>query len=223
MHRLTANFVLLLAFFGCFSSPSYAQINLKTGYNISVITSPGLDRLIESFNQDQAYTSPFADLRWMHGLETGLRLKGGIHALELTYQGAYKSFKASGLNPPSGATYTDKLKYAVHSAAVGYQIADGGFGLGIDLQSQWYKFKIESGQTQVKSKNVQHMMSYKFYMMITLHGDKNVDLAFQPYMVLPIKYYDLQPISEILGLEEGGGKDRWIRYGLSVLFYNGGK
>jgi hypothetical protein len=223
MHRHTANFVLLLAFFGILSSQVYAQVNLKTGYNLSIISNPGLDRLIESFNQTQAYTSPFSNLRWLHGLEAGLRLKAGVHALEFTYQGAYKSFKANGINSSTDANYTDKMKYAVHSVAAGYQLGDGPFGLGIDLQNQWYKFKYESGQTQRVSKNVQHMMSYKFYLMITLHGDKNVDLAFQPYMVLPTKYYDLQPISQILGLEEGVGRDKWIRYGLTVLFYNGSK
>ena len=223
MHRLIANFILLLAFFGYISSPAYAQINLKTGYNISILTNPGLDRLITSFNQTQPYTSPFSNLRWLHGLETGLRFKGGVHAFELTYQGAYKAFKANGLNSTTSATYTDKLKYAVHSVAAGYQLGSEGFGLGIDLQSQWYKFKYESGQTQAKSKNVQHMMSYKFYLMFTLHGDKNVDLALEPYMVLPTKYYNLEPISQVLGLEESVGKDKWIRYGLTVLFYNGSK
>lgn len=223
MHRLRANYVLLLAFFGCFSSPVYAQVNLKTGYNISFLSIPGLDHLISEFNQSKAYNSPFSNLRWLHGFETGLRLKGGIHALELTYQGAYQSFKATGLTASMGDPYTDKLGFAIHSAAIGYQLGEGILGLGTDLQYQWYKAKYEAGQTQTKYKDVQNMLGFKFYLMLTLRGGNGVDMALQPYLLFPTKIYSLDPLSHIFGVETAESQDKWTRYGITVLFYNGAK
>ena len=222
MHWFRANFVLLLAFIGFLSSPLYAQVNLKTGYNFSVLSTPGLDRLVSSFNQSQSYSSSFSNLQWLHGFEAGLRFKRRVHALELTYQGAYQSFKATGQSV-DGTAYTDKLKYAVQSAAIGYQIGERLFGLGTDLQYQWYRVKFESGQTSAKMIDVQHMMGLKFYLIFTLKGDNTVDMSIQPYMVLPFQYYNLDPLSKIFGVEATSGQDKWIRYGLTVSFYNGAK
>jgi hypothetical protein len=213
---------LFLALFGFFSSPAYAQVNLKTGYNFSVLSGTGLDRTISDMNQAQTYQSSFSNLRWMHGIETGLRLKTGIHAFELTYQGAYQVLTAKGTSS-TGENYADKIKFAVHSTALGYQISEGIFGMGTDLQYQWYRFKYEPGQSQAVYKNVQRMLGFKFYLMFTLKGDKSVDMALQPYMVLPVKDYQLDPVNHILGLEETHERDKWIRYGITILFYNGEK
>lgn len=218
-----AIFFLLLAFFGFSPPPAYAQFNLKTGYNFSILSNPELDRIVSSFSESQSYTSPFNDLRWVHGFEFGIRLKGGIHALELTYQGVSKTLKAKGDIPGSMDKYTDHLTFSIQSGAFGYQIGNRTFGLGTDLQYQMYNVKFDEGQTKASVKANQHMMAYKFYLMLTLHGNTGVDFSFQPYMVLPAKYYDLAPLSQILNTEVETGRDKWIRYGLTVLFYNGEK
>jgi len=215
--------VLFVAFLGMFSSPVYSQINLKTGYNFSFIDAPGLNDLISDFSESQEYSNSFPDLKWFQGFEGGVRFKGGIHALELTYQGGYQVLKAEGYNPIRASTYTDKLRFSVHTGAIGYQVSSGIFGLGTDLQFQWYKAKYENGVTSEKLKDVQEMFGFKFYLMFTLTGDNTIDLAFQPYMVLPTKNYDLEPLSNILGIEKELAQEKWIRYGLTVIFYNGEK
>jgi len=156
----------------------------------------------------------------MHGLEGGLRIKGGIHAIEFTYQGAYQSAKATGTSS-GGTSYSDILKLYIHSAGIGYQISEGIFGLGTDLQYQWYRFKFEDSQASAKLKNLQKMPAFKFYLMLNLNGGKGVDMCLQPYMVLPLKSYKLNPLSQLLNLESTHEENKWVRYGLSVLFYNG--
>ncbi len=220
---LRAIFILLLAFFGLSPSPAYAQINLKTGYSFSVLSTPALHRVVSSFNQSQSYISGFHDLDWVHGFEAGLRLKGGIHALELTYQGASKSFKATGLIPGSINKYTDRLRYSANSLAVGYQLSNGTLGMGTDLLFQFYKVKYEEGLTKHSFSNLQHMTAFKFYFMVTFKGDTGIDFALQPFIILPSKSYDLKPLANILHTESETGEEKWIRYGLTISFYNGEK
>ncbi len=214
--------ILLLAFFGCFSSPSDAQINLKTGYNFSILSNPGLNDAISFFNTSQGYTTPFQRINWMHGIEGGIRFKSGLHGFELTYQGAYKGTKATGQN--GDITYTDRLKFATHSLAGGYQVSDRLFGIGTDLQYQLYKTKLTPGQSGAPFKNGQNMFALKFYVMLTLKGGKGVDMAIQPYYVHPFKDYNLQPLKDYFSVEPfSPPNERWNRLGLTILFYNGEK
>lgn len=221
MLRPKATLFLLSAFFGFFSSPADAQVNLKTGYNFSILSDPGVDQIIRSYNDLIGYSSGFGNLRWMHGFEAGLRFKSGFNALEFSYQGGYQSLKAEGKN--GDVIYTDKLRFAIHSLAVGYQASDRLWGLGTDLQYQFYKTKFTAGLPVEDFKNWQSMLALKFYLMLTLKGRKGVDMALQPYYVLPFKEYDPDPLAQYLNVEPITSHDRWHRFGISLLFYNGAK
>ncbi|MDQ3017522.1 MAG: hypothetical protein M3R25_12475 [Bacteroidota bacterium] len=212
---------LLLAFFGCFSPPADAQVNLKTGYNFSVPTADGLNHVISTWNSTQLYSTPFKLIKWLHGFEAGIRFRTGIHSFELTYQGAYQSVKAEG--QVNDEAYVDKIKVAVHSGAIGYQLSDGLFGIGADLQYQFYKDKFENGSTGEKFKDVQKMTGLKGYLQFTFEGGQGVDMVLQPYMILPFKDFDAQPLARYLQVENDREKEKWIRYGISILFYNGQK
>ena len=157
----------------------------------------------------------------MHGIEAGLRLKWGISALEFNYQGAYQTLKATGQN--MDVSYTDRVRTAVHSAAAGIQLADRIWGMGTELQFQFYKVKFIPEQNGETFKNVQDMLALKFYLMAVLQGGKGADMAIQPYYVLPFQKYDAGPFAQYLGMEPSGISDRWNRFGLTVLFYNGEK
>ncbi len=222
MSRQKAIFILLAAFFGCLSSPADAQVNLKTGYNFSILSNPGLDEVISIYNEVQGYSSTFKNLTWLHGFDVGLRMKSEIHALELNYQGVYKTLRAQ--SQSADQTLTDKMNFAVHSFGIGYQASGGIFGLGSDLQYQFYKTKFNSEQDGNLFKNVQDMPAIKLYIIFTLKGRKGVDMALQPYYVHPFKYYDLQPLKDFI--LEGGfipEKEKWQRFGITLLFYNGSK
>jgi hypothetical protein len=214
--------LILAAFFGIIL-PMNAQVNLKAGYNISIVSDPGLDQVIETFSLTQPYTSSYKNLGWVHGFEAGLRLKSDIHAFELTYQNGYQPLKAQGdLNDGSGP-YTDKIKLAIHSGAFGYQVTGDLFGMGTDLQFQWYSTKVDLAQNSSTYKHVQEMLALKFYLMLTLQGNGSVDAVLQPYFVLPFKTYDLDPLSQYLNQESGPTGKKWTRFGLTILFYNGEK
>ncbi len=221
MYSTKAIPILLLAFFGCFSSPVDAQINLKSGYNFSIPSTDGLNEVIRSWNQKQNYTSSFRELKWLHGFEAGIRFRTGVHALELTYQGAYKLLKAEGT--ANNEAFTDKIKIAVHSGAIGYQVANGLLGAGVDLQYQFYKDKFEAGLTNAVFKDVQKMTALKTYLMFTLQGGQGIDMAIQPYFILPFNEFDSQPLADYLQVDTSQDKEKWIRFGLTVLFYNGEK
>lgn len=214
------NFVHLFFLF-FFITPVSSQINVKTGYNFSVISSPGLDGIISGYNDQRNYTDDFRLIRWLHGFEAGVRFKTGMHALEATYQAGYQGLKATGQSVDG--TFIDKLKFAIHSGGIGYQVSDNIWGAGADIQYQFYKVRFIPGSVGDAFKNVQRMWAMKFYLMATLSGGKGVDIAIQPYYVLPFSKYDLSPLGEFLQVEPMVSSDRLNRFGISILFYNGSK
>lgn len=216
-----ATVLVLVVYFGFFSSPADAQVNLKLGYNFSILSVPGVDQLTTSYNLRKNYTSGFGNLNWLHGLETGLRYKSDLHAIEFTYQGSFKTLKATGSNGTEN--FTDKLRFAVHSLALGYQVSDRKFGAGTDIQYQFYKTRFTPSQVNDEYRNVQTMLAMKLYLMLTLTGDNGVDMAIQPYYVLPFNTYDTGPLAQYLQLEPSARQNRWKRFGFTVLFYNGEK
>lgn len=223
MNRLKALVFVFFTFFGFISSPVNAQINLKTGYNISFLSSPGLDGVIEVLNSVNTYSSPFPNLKWMHGIEAGLRFKSDIHALELTYQVGYQPLKAKGDPNDGSQSYTDVIRFNLHSAGIGYQATGPKYGFGTDIQYQWYRTHVEFERADEIFRDVQNLMSLKIYPMITLQGSKGIDVVLQPYVVFPFKAYDLAPLSQYLEQEPSQIKDKWTRFGLTMLFYNGPK
>ncbi len=223
MHTLKLNIFSLAVICSLCSQPLAAQFNLKAGYNISLVTDKGVNSVIDQFNSTQSYTRSFCHLTWAHGLEAGLRFKADVHAFELGYQGAYQVIKAKGETNGGAETYTDKLRFSINSASFGYNVTGDVFGMGADVQYQWYQTRAELTGRNQDLNRLQKMWAMKFYLQFTLHGQNAIDAVLQPYYVLPFEYYDLQPLSEYLNQEPGPAGDKWTRIGLSMLFYNGRK
>jgi hypothetical protein len=223
MNRPAAIVYMLTVFFGILLSPANAQISLKTGYNISFLSDPGLDRILSIHNGLEAYSSPFHKLRWLHGFEAGFRFKTNAHGLELTYQNGYQRLRAEGEANGGNESFTDKIRFSIQSAAVGYQVSSERFGIGVDLQRQWYRTKVELNQAGEIFKNTQAMMALKGYFMIIFPGSSGSDMALQPYLLLPFKAYDSNQVKDFLFDEAATETQKWNRFGLTVLFYNGGK
>lgn len=221
MQYIKAKYLLLVVFFGLLSSPGLAQVNLKTGYNISLISLQDLEPVIENFNTLRGYTSGFPSLNWMHGFQAGMRYKANEHGIELYYQGAYQTLKAEGTN--AGENFTDKFRFAVHAIGLGYQASSRVFGAGTNLQYQFYKSKFipETGGSPFR--DVQQMWAFKFYLMFMLQGNNSVDLSLQPFFILPLSSYDLDPLARFTGSDLSSNDDRWKRFGISLVFYNGAK
>jgi hypothetical protein len=223
MNRRKAFVFLLAAFFGFLSSPVNAQVNLKAGYNISFLSDPGMNQVIQAFEDKQSYTSSYNTFSWLHGFETGLRFKTGIHAFELTYQNGYQILKAKGEVNGTSVPYTDKIKLSVQTGAIGYYVTGEIFGMGADVQYQWYRTKVELAEPVNKFKEIQEMMGMKFYCVLTLEGSGGIDAALQPYFILPFDAYNHDPLSQFLNQEAGPEPKKWTRFGLTFLFYNGQK
>lgn len=212
---------LLAVFFGL-SSPVNAQLNLKTGYSISFLQDAAVNQLIHTYNQTKSFTRDFKDLKWLHGFEAGLRYKTGVHALEVTYLGAYQRLRATASNPAGGEDLTDKLKFNVHSAGLAYQISSGAFGAGFEIQRQWYVTGAERKQPDRNWKHTQGMWAKQVYLMLNFEGSGSVSMTIKPYYIFPSEAYDCIPLQEFL---ETNGDDpelnKWNRFGLTLLFYNG--
>ena len=212
---------LLALFFGILSLVVDAQVNLKTGYSISLNSDEAIDNIIAEHNQSTINSEKFKNLRWMHGFDTGLRYKSGPNAFELSYLGAYRHLRAEYPNPLGGNQLVDKLKFDVHSAGFSYQLSEGYFGGGVEIQYQWYVTKATLTQPDRKFKDVQKMWGTKLYLMLILGGAGDVALVIEPYYIIPHGTYDSQPLQQFLETPSTQDQNKWTRFGISFLFYNG--
>jgi hypothetical protein len=156
-------------------------------------------------------------------METGLRIKSHVHALELSYQGGYQRLRAKGNLNGGGERFIDRMTLGIHAVSLGYQATDGVFGLGADLQYQWYLTKVELAQASSGFKNVQNNVSTKIYGMFTFTESLGIDMSIQPYWVMPFHAYNSSPLQNYLQVDGSFSEDKWTRFGLTLLFYNGAK
>jgi hypothetical protein len=212
---------LLAVFFGILSLAVDAQVNLKTGYSFSLNSDEAIDNIIAEYNQTTINTTKFKNLRWMHGFDAGLRYKAGASAFELSYIGAYRHLRAEYPNPLGGDPLVDKLKFDVHSIGLSYQLSEGYFGIGAELQYQWYVTKATLTQPNRKFKDVQEMWGTKLYLMLILEGSGDVSLVIEPYYIIPSGTYDSKPLQQFLETPTTQDQNKWTRFGISFLFYNG--
>jgi len=216
--------VFFVATFIVFLAPLIkAQVNLKAGYNISFLSDPGMNEVIQTFEDQQDYTSGYDKLSWLHGFETGVRIKSGVSAIELTYQNGYQQLKAKGELNGGSMPYVEKIKISIQSAGFGYYASGELIGLGADIQYQWYRTKVELAEPDLEFKDIQEMWGMKIYGVLTLRGSGGIDAALQPYFILPFGKYDHDPLSLFLNQEAGPEAKKWNRFGLTFLFYNGDK
>lgn len=222
MGSLKKGALALVVMIGVLSPAIHAQINLKTGYHVNYLNDPGLDILVDEINQVKAYSDKVPQLWWMHGIEAGLRLKTDIHAFEITYQAAYQSLKGRGPSPDGNGNYRDLYRFGIHSAGIGYQISGPKFGMGVDYLFQWYRTKVNLASTDIDFVNVQDMKGVNVYALFYFSGSQGVDMALRPFVVLPLDTRDHDPLRTYLGLQGQEEKYKWNRFGVSVMFYNGG-
>ena len=119
MNRSIGISTLLAAFLGFLLPPVNAQVNLKAGYNISLVSDPGVNQVVETFNNSQSYISAFNKFSWMHGIELGFRFKADIHSLEISYQNAYQLLQAKDELMDGSGFYRDKIRLGIQSGAIG--------------------------------------------------------------------------------------------------------
>jgi hypothetical protein len=209
---------LLGVLLGLLSLPVVAQINLKTGYNFSWLPDPGTEQLINVYRSPE-HTRPFPGFDWLHGFEAGIRYKAEMHALELGYQGGYRSLRADGTSMTDGTAFTDKLKFAVHSGTFGYVVSGDVFGMGAALQHQWYKTTYKPGNPAAEYQSTQSMWAYSFFMTFTLAGRNQIDMVIKPYYTIPDKPFENKPVGPDIDFPNR----KWNRIGISLIFYNGPK
>jgi hypothetical protein len=109
----------------------------------------------------------------------------------------------------------------VHSACIGYQLSGEFVGIGGEIQYQWYKTKANFEQPPREFKHVQSMLGYSVYMLFTFPGQGSIDLALKPYFIFPSETYDHKPLQAFNGAEIYIPEEKWKRFGISLLFYNG--
>ncbi len=186
------------------------------------MSDDGMNRVVHFFDNPE-YTSAFHDFQWLHGIEVGMRYKNHVQALELSYQGAYQRLQATGTHVDNNVNFTDKIRVAIHSGCLGYHLSGDVVGAGAELQFQWYHTKANVYPREETLKHVQAMTGYSFFMLFTLSGRHAIDMVLKPYVILPGKRYDLDPLLQYSGVKVDVPHQKWTRFGLSVLFYNGGK
>lgn len=207
------------------------QLNIKVGYITGRTEAPGYNDIVDHFNSNIESVYILDDaldpLRWMHGLELGVRYKIRNVGFELSWSGLQKRADVfaslNNVNRLQSRLFTGLTEYSL--SAENYY---GFFGYGASIGYRYLTIKTDvPGSRRRRSELLgEDGWAGKLYLIFSLPGD-NVALAFKPYIQFPLTEYAMD------GFENGINDkfdfpqrdfvepERFFMYGISVVLYNG--
>jgi hypothetical protein len=210
---------------------AWSQMNIKVGYITGRTEAQSYNDIVDHFNRNIESVYVLDDaldpLRWMHGLELGVRYKIRNVGFELSWSGLQKRSDVfasqNNVNRLQSRLFTGLTEYSL-----GAENYYGFFGYGASLGYRYLTIKTDVPGSRRKRSEIlgEDGWAGKFYLIFSLPGD-NVALAFKPYIQFPLTEYSMD------GFENGINSkyefpqrdfvspERFFMYGISVVLYNG--
>ena len=222
MRRASQLGLFFLAFL--FAHTLEAQLNVKIGYDLSVLDPTANNAIIARNNEKETYQSEFSSLSLFNGLQTGIRYKFDVVALEFTYGMKIKGLRAEGTNLGSGQNIENRLGYAFQRFSGGLESLFGTFGLGatIDYNIQGIKSTFEGEGSSGKLKN--NSWGNTVFLSLNFEGSGNTSLSIKPFAQFFWSDWDLSTFDAQINGEAQLGitqNERFTNFGISLIFYNG--
>lgn len=220
-------FLILLIFLSIQSVNS--QINVKIGYTTAFVNAEVNNSILSDFNNvkrnelSDSLSIPFKGLKFMHGLELGLRFRvSESSAFELSWQNLSRSREAVGeINDVS--LFKKELFYSFNQLYVAYQSDFNGYGMGVGLGYNKVKTKDRIAGSDFKETVINESQLFaKINLSLYFKSSTFVSFSIQPYYQFSLADINLNPLRTELGLSESSNADESFNmFGISFVFYNG--
>lgn len=216
----------LMALFVLFLGISHAQLNFKVGYDLSFARPSALNSLIDEYNDANPYfESKMGHLKFISGLEMGVRYGFGSTALEFTFGNMSKTQGAEGILPADNSEVIKKLYYNVRRYNIGYQYLIGSFGYGASIGLRKFRVRTSATGTTIKPTLAEDYNYFsRFHILYELPGQKRLRFTIMPYVEVPWGKTDVSNVRNHL-LNTPTNTQELLEslpvFGISFVFYNG--
>lgn len=202
-----------------------AQLNFKVGYSFGNAAMSDVNRVHQAYNASQpGIVEPLKDLRWMHGIEIGVRQKWESLGIELSYQNLGRERTGLGLDANDNG-FEKTLSYSTRSFSFAIENYFGylGYGASIGRTSLRLKSEIPNLNNTDRLLTSDGNLSSQFYILLSAPGTKTVSLTIKPYISVNWGGFNLNALEPELEVDTGIDLSdiNPTFFGISVLFYNG--
>ena len=206
-----------------------AQINVKIGYGTAFVSSKVNNSILQEFNEikrnmlSDSLSIPFKNLRTIHGIDVGLRLKFNDNgAIELTWQNLTRSREAVGeIN--NAQLFQQELFYSFNQIYFAYQSQFNGYGMGVGLGYNRITIKDRIANSDFKHTLIEESQLFsRINLSFYFQSNPYVSFAIQPFIQFPLDDINLNPLRKELDLpEDNNALEGFRMIGVSFVFYNG--
>ena len=199
-----------------------SQVNIKIGYHVAIPSFTENDRILSMFEPSGSRVEqPFGSLKFMHGIQLGLRYKWENVGVELGWENASRDRTALIYNP-STDTFTDRqYNYGFGGYYFGMDSYFNQFGLGSMILLQNLNVDRVVGNNELNLISDTEL-ALRLQFIWQVQESSLVSLMIKPYYQFSLGSYSLAPLANDLGV---GGANSFQEspniFGVSLVFYNG--
>jgi len=197
------------------------QINLKIGYNTAMPNFEESDAILSSYMPENTeLVQGFGRLKFIHGIQLGLRYQIGTTAFELGWENMNRSRTSLFYNSSTDSFTERSYKYGLAAYSFGMDNYFGDFGIGSVLKSQAIGIEREIGNNSLQVVNERNW-NLRLHLIWVLQKSKSVSLVLQPFYQFSLGAYDLEPLAIELDVSDLETSMKPSVFGISLIFYNG--
>ncbi len=202
------------------------QVNVKIGYGMGFLSSDVNTAVVDAFNAKYAeilnLEKPMPDLKFMHGIELGLRYKFNRLALNAGWENISRDRRAIG-EFDDGSLFEEKLYYSMNSFYAGIESIYSNIGFGARVGTARFRVKDNIATSDEKKTIVSgHHYFTRIHFTVLFGGQKYNTFGLQPFIQIPLAKVDLSGLANEFDLDAGIETEaKLMLYGLSLVFYNG--
>ncbi len=207
-----------------FHFAAQGQFNIVIGYKPGITDFGVNNALLENYRpQEGTLEKPFAPLRFIHGIELGMRFKTSNWGFETGWENMSRDRDALTFMSSSESFLAREYQYSLSSFRFGVDNYFGQFSVGSSLLSRKLSVKRRIGDNDL---NVigDRKWGLQFHMQWIVQRGDVVSLAIKPYYQTGLDAVDLEPLAHDLGVVLSGESpysDLMSVWGISFVFYNG--
>ena len=221
------------------SASASAQLNVRIGYNLGIVSADAHDLIIRDFNAQQEVLfdryEPMPNLRVAFGVGLGLRYKFRFGALTFDWENFSRERSSVGINRPGVSStpvaVTQEFQTSMNMFLVGVETFYGKVGVGSAIGVNSLDMQINAIGDQDFSlldnaASSTRQLFARFSLSFAFDGNQTVSFSLKPFIQIPLGSIDLSSAAQELAIfpQNGSTEDymeRFPLFGLSFNFYNG--
>jgi hypothetical protein len=222
--RIVKLFLLILTF----NNLVNAQFNTEIGYTASFLKAKEVNSIFRIYNNNQnSMIDTMKNLNFINGFNAGIIYRAGI----MRFAASWESLTATRHSVEGSIIGQDpisekKLYFYFNTISGSLSLIKNHFGIGTGIDYNFFRLKTTKSGINSKVdliKPEKQFLSNKTFMIINFKVNSKLAIELKPYIRVPLKKIDLDPLEEYLNTEknENFRYANFIQYGLSFNILNG--